>query len=58
MNGSADKQSPRKVGVENSAPARTLSSRAFGQAVDRLQITDADALGLIDYPCKLAASGK
>jgi Protein of unknown function (DUF2384) len=61
--GSADKQTPQKVGAENraptsAAPMRTLTSRAFWQAVDRLQIADADALGLIDYPGKLSASGK
>jgi Protein of unknown function (DUF2384) len=55
---SADKQAPQKAPAEKLAPTRTLTSRAFWQAVDRLQIADADALGLIDYPGKLAPSGK
>ena len=54
--GSADKQAPQKAPAEKPAPTRTLTSRAFWQAVDRLQIADADALGLIDYPGKLAPS--
>ena len=44
--------------MPNPAPTRTLTSRAFWQAVDRLQIADADALALIEYPGKVAASGK
>jgi hypothetical protein len=59
--GSADTQTPQKVGAEDRTPSsatRTLTSRAFWQAVDRLHIADADALGLIDYPGKLSASGK
>ena len=61
--GPADRQTPLQVGAEDPAPAnavptRTLTSRAFWQAVDRQQIADADALGMIDYPGKLAASGK
>ena len=36
----------------------TMTSRAFWQMVDRLQIPDADALELIDYPGRIGASGK
>ena len=35
-----------------------MTSRAFWQAVDRLQIPDADALELIGYPGKIGSSGK
>ena len=38
--------------------ATTMTSRAFWQAVDRLQIPDADALELIGYPGKIGSSGK
>jgi hypothetical protein len=55
---SADKQAAGFSARAFCAPTRPLTSRAFWQAVDRLQIADADALGLIDYPGKLGASGK
>jgi hypothetical protein len=35
-----------------------VTSRAFWQWVDRLQIPDADALDLIGYPGKIGPSGK
>ena len=35
-----------------------MTSRAFWQAVDRLQVPDADALELIGYPGKIGPSGK
>jgi hypothetical protein len=35
-----------------------MNLRAFWDAVDRLQIPDADALGVISYPGKIGASGK
>jgi hypothetical protein len=40
------------------APRPQMNSRAFWDAVDRLQRPDADALGVIDYPGKIGASGK
>jgi hypothetical protein len=56
-------QPPQTVGAENqppsrAAPTRTLTSRAFWQVVDRLQIADADALASIEYPGKIARTGK
>lgn len=39
-------------------PSRAMTSRAFWQAVDRLQVADYDALGLIGYPGKIGPSGK
>lgn len=36
----------------------TISSRAFWEVVDRLQIPDVDALELIGYPGKIGTSGK
>jgi hypothetical protein len=39
-------------------PSRSMTSRAFWQWVDRLQIPDADALALIGYPGKIGPSGK
>ena len=47
-----------KLGSEQAALAATTTSRAFWQAVDRLQIPDADALELIGYPGKIGSSGK
>jgi hypothetical protein len=40
------------------ALATTMTSRAFWQAVDRLQVPDAAALELIGYPGKIGPSGK
>jgi hypothetical protein len=39
-------------------PSRAMTSIAFWQMVDRLQIPDADALELIGYPGKIDASGR
>jgi hypothetical protein len=36
----------------------TMTSKAFWEQVDRLDIPDAEALALIGYPGKLPASGK
>ena len=38
--------------------ATTMTSLAFWQAVDRLRVPDAEALGLIGYPGKIGSSGK
>ena len=35
-----------------------MTSRAFWEAVDRLEIPDADALAMIGYPGKIGPSGK
>ncbi len=51
-------RSPPGTDVAPVRPSHTMTSRAFWEAVDRLQIPDADALALIDYPGKLGVSGR
>ena len=56
MSRAPDQSQPPKAPA--SPPSRTVTSRAFWQWVDRLQIPDADALDLRGYPGKIGPSGK
>jgi len=58
MKGRGESKGAEREDMPPPVPRGTLTSTAFWEQVDRLEIPDTQALELIRYPGKLPASGK